>query len=324
MKVSVIIPVYKVEQYLEKCVESVLAQSWKDIEVILVDDGSPDGCPAMCDAYQKKDPRVVAIHKENGGLSDARNVGLLHATGDYIVFLDSDDFYVDLDAISGWVELLEKRTTDVLMFRSQKYYPDTESFDQPNALSIDTSRVFEGEQILSLMENGLFQICAWDKVVARRFLIDHEISFVKGVHSEDMEWCIKLLLANARIGFDPRVCHGYRRQNQGSLTKNVTQKAVNDVASVIKKYASEKTELNTNQKLVQHFVANIYVQWLNLSTLTPDDTNITLLEEMRKYQYLLQYRAYPYVKKAARFRFLGYNNLRRLLNLYYRYRNRAQ
>ena len=90
--ISVIIPIYKVEEYLDECVQSVLNQTYKNLEVILVDDGSPDRCPQMCDEYAKADNRVKVVHKQNGGLSDARNAGLEIATGDYIGFVDSDDF----------------------------------------------------------------------------------------------------------------------------------------------------------------------------------------------------------------------------------------
>ena len=89
--ISVIIPVYKVEKYLDKCIESVVGQTYSDLEIILVDDGSPDGCPAMCDAWAEKDGRIKVIHKPNGGLSSARNAGLVKASGEYVFFLDSDD-----------------------------------------------------------------------------------------------------------------------------------------------------------------------------------------------------------------------------------------
>lgn len=95
-KVSVIIPVYGVEQYLNPCVESLIHQTLKDIEIILVDDGSKDRCPEMCDEWAKKDSRIQVIHKKNGGLSDARNVGVKHANSNYVIFVDSDD-YVELD-----------------------------------------------------------------------------------------------------------------------------------------------------------------------------------------------------------------------------------
>ena len=90
--ISIIIPVYKVELYLKQCVESILIQTYLNIEVILVDDGSPDSCPQICDEYARKDYRIKVIHKSNGGLSDARNVGLNIAVGQYVVFVDSDDW----------------------------------------------------------------------------------------------------------------------------------------------------------------------------------------------------------------------------------------
>lgn len=93
--ISIIVPVYKVEKYLDKCVESIVEQTYKNLEIILVDDGSPDNCPAMCDEWAKKDSRIKVIHKKNGGLSSARNAGLDGCTGDYIYFLDSDDYIAD-------------------------------------------------------------------------------------------------------------------------------------------------------------------------------------------------------------------------------------
>ena len=93
--VSVIVPVYKVENILHYCIDSILNQTYKDFELILVDDGSPDRCPKMCDDYAKKDSRIKVVHKKNGGLSDARNAGMAVATGEYISFIDSDDYVSD-------------------------------------------------------------------------------------------------------------------------------------------------------------------------------------------------------------------------------------
>ena len=91
-RISVIVPIYNVERYLEKCIDSILAQTWRELEVILCDDGSTDGCGAICDRYAARDDRVRVIHKKNGGLSDARNAGLEVASGGWYVFIDSDDF----------------------------------------------------------------------------------------------------------------------------------------------------------------------------------------------------------------------------------------
>lgn len=96
-KFSVIIPIYKVEQYLEECVDSVLRQNYSNYEIILVDDGSPDSCPIICDKYAEEFDHIKVIHKKNGGLSDARNVGLDISTGEYVIFLDSDDYWEEKD-----------------------------------------------------------------------------------------------------------------------------------------------------------------------------------------------------------------------------------
>ena len=113
MTVSIIIPVYNVEPYLPRCVESILAQTYTDWELILVDDGSPDRCPEMCDAYAASDKRIKVIHKVNGGLSDARNHGLDAATGDYILFVDSDD-YIHPHMLQTMTRLAKEKDADIV------------------------------------------------------------------------------------------------------------------------------------------------------------------------------------------------------------------
>ena len=105
--VSVIVPVYKVAAYLPRCVDSILAQTWRNLEIILVDDGSPDECGSICDVYAEKDPRIRVIHKENGGLSSARNAGLDTASGEYIGFVDSDD-WIEPEMYARMLALMEK------------------------------------------------------------------------------------------------------------------------------------------------------------------------------------------------------------------------
>lgn len=105
--ISIIVPIYNVEKYLRRCVDSIFCQSYHNLEVWLVDDGSPDGCPAICDEYAQKDKRIHVIHKPNGGLSDARNVAIDVATGEYITFIDSDD-YVTPDYVSTLYALIER------------------------------------------------------------------------------------------------------------------------------------------------------------------------------------------------------------------------
>ena len=113
-EISIIVPVYKVEKYLERCVKSILAQTFTDFELILVDDGSPDNCPLMCDEWAKKDKRIKVIHKANGGAGQSRNVGLENATGKYIGFVDADD-WITRDMYEYLHELIIKEDADVAM-----------------------------------------------------------------------------------------------------------------------------------------------------------------------------------------------------------------
>lgn len=122
---SVIIPIYNVEDYLEQCVNSVLNQTYKDLEIILVNDGSKDKCPEMCDDFAKKDERILVLHKKNGGLSSARNFGMDHASGKYILFLDSDDYWSEKEALNKLHEelLKVKCLSDALIYHNILEYP---------------------------------------------------------------------------------------------------------------------------------------------------------------------------------------------------------
>ena len=126
--VSVIIPVYKTEKYLDECVESIVKQTYKNLEIILVDDGSPDNSPAMCDAWAEKDSRIKVIHKPNGGAADSRNKGLEIATGKWILFMDSDDWYKTYDVIFRLVENAERENADIVCFNYQRYFEDKDTY----------------------------------------------------------------------------------------------------------------------------------------------------------------------------------------------------
>lgn len=116
--ISIIVPVYNVEPFISECINSILIQSYKNFELILVNDGSTDNSPTICEQYASKDKRIKVIHKANGGLSDARNWGLKFSSGEYVVFLDSDDYWNDCDALFSLYSLLNKYSeVDVVFFR---------------------------------------------------------------------------------------------------------------------------------------------------------------------------------------------------------------
>ena len=119
--ISVIVPIYKVEEYIDKCIESIANQTFNNLEIILVDDGSPDKCPQTCDELVNTDNRIVVIHKPNGGLSDARNAGCQVATGEFISFIDSDD-YISNDYFEALLNVLESENSDIIECNLVKFY----------------------------------------------------------------------------------------------------------------------------------------------------------------------------------------------------------
>lgn len=146
-KISVIIPVYNVEKYLDKCIQSVLGQTLQDIEVILVDDESPDTCPQMCDEYAKQDSRIKVIHKKNEGLGFARNSGLEVATGEYVTFLDSDDF-VDLHTYEHLYTLVKNNNLDTIYYKFKRFENEEEVVA---CLANDDVIEYNGDSIKDLM-----------------------------------------------------------------------------------------------------------------------------------------------------------------------------
>lgn len=167
-KISVIIPVFRTEKYLEKCIDSVLSQTYDNLEVIIVDDGSDDNCPSVCDNYAAKDERILVIHKENGGLSSARNAGLLRATGDYIAFVDSDD-YVDENMYKRLIEAIEGSDIAVCAYYSVK--GDTvkkhDGFGERTVFSHDDAltELFRDEKIKNHVWNKLFRKELFDGIL---------------------------------------------------------------------------------------------------------------------------------------------------------------
>lgn len=190
-KVSVIIPVYNVEKYLRRCVDSVLAQTYKNLEVILVDDGSPDRCPQICDEYASKDARVRVIHKKNGGLSSARNAALdSQLKGDYVTFVDSDD-WIAPDTYEYAIDLMKKYGAQAVQ------YDMTMTEDEEAVIKDEEEilKVLKDKEILeyyldsSTRRSGGFSVCRclFEAPTAQRY------RFREGKVNEDMDWKYKVL-----------------------------------------------------------------------------------------------------------------------------------
>ena len=185
--ISVIVPIYKVEKYLCKCVDSIINQTYKNLEIILVDDGSPDNCPRICDDYAKKDSRIKVIHKKNGGLSDARNAGVKIATGEYISFIDSDD-WVETQMIEKMFTCINKDKSDVVS-SGVKWVKDDGSLI--NDVTIDENGILDTVTgMKELLKDGLLKQHVWNKLYKASLI--RNIPFEKGKYHEDVFWSYQI------------------------------------------------------------------------------------------------------------------------------------
>ncbi len=185
-KISIIVPVYNVEPYIHKCVDSILAQTYSNIEVILVDDGSPDNCGIICDEYAEKDDRVVVIHKENGGLSDARNAGIDKATGEYIGFVDSDD-YIAPDMYEKLYKSLKENNAEIAVCNVVKVIDDTYDYS-----SVQSDTVMSGRDFLFNPPPNVHWTVAWNKLYIKN--IFNNLRYPKGRLYEDTFVIHKVML----------------------------------------------------------------------------------------------------------------------------------
>lgn len=225
--ISVIVPVYKVEKYLHRCIDSILAQTYENIEVLLIDDGSPDQSGAICDDYQAKDSRVRVFHKENGGVSSARNLGLKEAKGDYIGFVDADD-YIDSLMYEVLLNNLKTERADIAICGYQK--------DLSNGLfeaywKEKTLLVFNREEMISNLLANRYYTCAVWSMLFKKSLANQVVFDVKRKHNEDLLYIYEVMkLANtASYASDP---HYYYCTNEGSATTSGFSDSMMDIVYI--------------------------------------------------------------------------------------------
>lgn len=234
MKISIIVPAYQVEKYLADCLDSVLRQTYPDLEVIVVDDGSKDASGRICDEYAAKDPRVSVIHQENAGLSCARNAGIQRATGEYIAFLDGDDYYIQPDALERLADRAALTGAQVLNFDYSKVYEQSgrvvARFADAEAMPVGLNKE---EQLAFLSKHGVYIASACNKLIARK-LFEQDLWFEPGIYSEDIDWCARLLLSAESFDFIPVSLYGYR-QHETSISHAINEKKCTDLCHNILK-----------------------------------------------------------------------------------------
>ena len=216
-KVSVIVPVYRVEEYLDQCVASVCAQTFTDWELILVDDGSPDRCGTMCEAWSEKDERIKVIHRENGGLSAARNTGTAAAEGEFVLYLDSDD-YLEPDALAQL--LAAQKTCDADVVAGSYFYTYARREDAA-PYSWEAAVTLQRDEAMEALVCGKLQNFAWGKLLRSEIARQH--LFPEGRLFEDHYWAHHVMNAAQKVAVLPMALVHYR-QRDDSISYTFTLK----------------------------------------------------------------------------------------------------
>lgn len=209
--ISIIVPVYKTEAYLDRCVRSIVAQSYRNLEIILVDDGSPDNCPALCDAWAEKDPRIKVIHKKNGGLSDARNAGMAIAAGELMGFVDSDD-WIAPDMYQHLYDRMIADNSDLAACGVEMVWEDG---SPSHSLTKSGCCVLSREEAMrAIIQESWLKQPVWYKLYKTALIRD--IPFPVGKYHEDVFWSYQAVARAQRVSVSDKVGY-YYVQRSGSI-----------------------------------------------------------------------------------------------------------
>lgn len=317
IKISFVISIYKVERYLKQCVYSILSQTYKNIEVILVNDGSPDNCPIICEQLALSDTRIKVIHEKNGGLSVARNTGLSQATGDYVIFVDGDDFWRHTTDLERLMEVATNHPDcDFVGYNCDYYYPHSNSFvpwvQYEDSLS---QEIDKNTAVCNLVKSGTFPMSACLKIIKREFLQKNELFFIKDQIAEDIPWFINLLDKCVRCCFVNLYIYAYRQNVIGSITNLMNNRSFDGLFNIFKSELRivDDRSFDVNAKeAIKSFLAYEYSILLSYPHLDK-----TTCSELFGYKQVLNHTMNPKVKKVSNvYHFCGIRVTRWVLQLY--------
>lgn len=240
-KVSVIVPIYNVEKYLSKCLNSLVNQTLDDIEIILVNDGSTDNSGKIAKEYKDKyTEKIIYLEKENGGLSDARNFGIPYAKGEYIAFLDSDD-YIEEEAYEKMYEKAKKEDADYIECDFIWEYPNKQIIDKRIEYT-------DKKDMLTKV-----RVVAWNKLIKRELIINNNIRFPKGLRYEDIEFTYKLIpLLKKVLYIDKPFVHYVQRKNSIANVQNVKTADIFTILENVEKYYKEKNLYDEYKEQIEY------------------------------------------------------------------------
>ena len=310
--ISIIVPIYNVEKYLKECIESIINQTYKNIEIILVDDGSPDNCGIICDEYSQKDKRIIVIHKENGGLSDARNKGIDIAKGDYLTFIDSDDF-VNIDYIEKLYNSIKLNNTKLAQCGISKVNENNEIIER---LNYDENYIKTSHEILNelygkhLIEN----VVVWNKMYAKELF--RNIRFPVGKIHEDEFTTYKIFYSVDRISLLSDCLYNYRQTNESIIGKKFNKKRLNllDALEERMDFFKNRNEIDLYEKTLKFYIEQLRLYYIKVKKYIENSKEI---QQDIKQKYKIEYKKFVKIKSKKTKEILKAKIFYSNSNLYY-------
>ena len=285
MRFSVIVPAYNVQDYIVSCVDSILKQSFKDYEIVLVNDGSTDATFEHCEELSKKNGCIKLVNKENGGLSSARNAGIKKALGDYLLFLDGDDFWRDDNFLENLNCIIETNSPDTIIFPYSYYYDkDRIKEYQFNLSEISSSSNNFSDNLYSLIDNGIWYPSACNKCIRRGIVAINNISFPLNMTSEDVKWCFELSQHIASYYIYNKGVYMYRQNREGSISYKLKMKNLEDLFLNIENVLSGSKKIRDADYL---YLSHYYLEVIPY--VMPFLKNPNVKRMLSKYKWLSKY-----------------------------------
>ena len=281
---SIIVPIYDVERYLTQCIESVLAQDYSNYELILVDDGSPDNSIDICTKYAKQYSNIVFIHKINGGVSDARNAGIQIARGEYLMFLDSDDYWEGTTVLSDLQKIITENNPDIIFNYMSSIYPDkiVNHYINRDKLIGSFREDFQG-----LYQDGIYLGFPFTKTIKRELILTNHLFFIKGRSFEDVAWSFFLTKYISSYAIYKNCFYMYRRERKGSISSVATSKNQVSLFQNLSDVITEIENMKLNNELLPGFkkyVNDIYGYVMKCYNLLSEAEKIDFLSSKVKYE----------------------------------------
>ena len=281
---SIIVPIYNVERYLKQCIESVLAQDYQNYELILVDDGSPDNSIDICAKYAKQYSNIVFIHKINGGVSDARNAGIQIARGEYLMFLDSDDYWEGTTVLSDLQKIITENNPDIIFNYMSSVYPEkiVNHYINRDKLIGSFREDFQG-----LYQDGIYLGFPFTKTIKRELILTNHLFFIKGRSFEDIPWSFSLVKHIKIYAIYQNCFYMYRRERKGSISSVATSKNQVSLFQNLSDVITEIENMKLNNELLPGFkkyVDDIYGYVITCYELLPENEKVDFLNLKEKYE----------------------------------------